>query len=185
MSKAIVRHGQSLLDIAIQYTGSEESLAELARLNNLNITATLTPGAEVELPAVIDKRVVKIFKDGGFMPASDTGSGSITVTMPKIRYVIKTSAANEAIVKPGQSLLDIAIQYLGSEEGLVSLVQLNNLSVNSSLVAGTALKLPAIIDRSVVDYFKAGGYVPAAEISETETLEGIDYWGIEVDFIVQ
>lgn len=185
MSKATVKAGQTLLDIVIQYTGSEESLVALATLNNLGVTDQLSAGTILELPPVVEKRVVKVFRDGGYVPAADAPGGSISVTMPVIRYTVRSTPANVAVVQPGQTLLDIAIQYLGDESGLVSLAQVNNISVTTPLVAGTELKLPAVVNQIVSTYFKSGGYVPAADISDTQSLEGIDYWGIEVDFIVQ
>lgn len=184
MSKATVQAGQTLLDIAIQYCGSSEALVSLAQLNGLSVTEILVAGSELTLPEVIDKRVVRVFTLGGYVPASDGATESITLPLPILRYTIRTTADNIAIVQPGQRLLDIAIQYLGSAEGVVSLAQLNGLSVTDGPPAGTVLKLPAVLDQSVVNYFKTGGYVPATDDAAVATPTGIGFMAIELDNIV-
>lgn len=184
MSKARVQAGQSLTDIAIQYLGSAEGVVQLARLNDLGVTDVLVAGSELTLPAVIDKRVLRVFSVGGYVPASEFTSGSISITLPIQRYTIRTIAGNVAVVKAGQRLIDIAIQYLGSAEGLVSLAQLNNLSVGETLVPGTVLQLPAVINAEVVNYFLTGGHEPATDTDGDIAPGGIGYMGIEFDFKV-
>ena len=50
MAKIIVKHGQSLLDIAIKYYGSAEGVFDLVRRNRLNgITDFVCPGEEIEM----------------------------------------------------------------------------------------------------------------------------------------
>lgn len=69
MSKATVRLGQTLEDIAVQYLGSDESVFALAQLNGLDLTATLSVGQVLRLPDVADRRVRKVFSDEGYQPA--------------------------------------------------------------------------------------------------------------------
>lgn len=69
MSSAVVKLGQTLEDIAVQYLGSEQAVFDLARLNGLALTASLLPGQVLQLPEVADRRVRKIFLDGGYQPA--------------------------------------------------------------------------------------------------------------------
>lgn len=91
-----------------------------------------------------------------------------------------------AVVQQGQCLLDIAIQHCGDATALLSLAILNNLSVTDEVAAGTALELPAIINQGLVDYYKQNGYVPATAIDPDDAiLEGIGFWFLEQDFIVQ
>lgn len=51
MSQLVISSGQSLADVCLQTRGSLEGLYELADLNGLAITATLSPGQVLELPA--------------------------------------------------------------------------------------------------------------------------------------
>lgn len=71
MSKVTVKPGQTLLDVAIQHLGDERAVADLALLNNIDITGTIEPGQELSLPAVANKRAVKVLKDGGNIPATN------------------------------------------------------------------------------------------------------------------
>ncbi len=67
---AIVKSGQSIWDIAIQYCGSADAAFSISRLNNISLTADLTAGAELELPEVIDAAVVKYYTNNGIEPAT-------------------------------------------------------------------------------------------------------------------
>jgi hypothetical protein len=89
----------------------------------------------------------------------------------------------KAIVHPGQSLLDISVQHLGSEEAVFALASLNGLSVTDELTVGDELELPAVIDKRVAAFFTAGGYRPAVG-ADVGILQGIGYWAIFLDFEV-
>lgn len=86
-------------------------------------------------------------------------------------------------VLPGQVLLDVAIQHLGSEEGVYALASLNKLSVTDDLTAGQVLQLPDVVDQRAVHYFFEGGHKPAVG-SDVALLQGIGYWAIFIDFEV-
>lgn len=92
-------------------------------------------------------------------------------------------------VSDNQSLFDIAIQELGSVSSVFELADLNDLSITDYLTPGDELKLPAIKNSDLQDYFRAYNIKPAtdATVSDMDALrdEGIDYWAIEVDFVVQ
>ena len=75
--KVTVKHGQTLLDVAIQYLGNAASVAQLAALNSLDMTSEITPGQILELPDVADKRVVKFLKDGEHVPATNYIDGDL------------------------------------------------------------------------------------------------------------
>lgn len=47
---ALVKHNQSVLDIAVQHFGTLESLLALAYANNLSPTDELVSGGQLELP---------------------------------------------------------------------------------------------------------------------------------------
>ena len=75
--KAKVKAGQTVIDIAVQYLGSQEAAFELAALNDISITEVLASGSELELPDPTDKRVVAFFEEGQYFPAvgSNLGQG--------------------------------------------------------------------------------------------------------------
>jgi len=85
-------------------------------------------------------------------------------------------------VLPGQTLADIAVQYLGSEEAVFELASLNNLNVTTILTPGQILKLPSALAPKVSKFMAAGGYKPASGVDDE--LGGISVWAINVDFIV-
>ncbi len=66
----IVKQGQCLFDIAMQTTGSAESVFELASLNNLSITDDLIPGTVLTTPDVSDGKIVDYYNSEKITPAS-------------------------------------------------------------------------------------------------------------------
>lgn len=88
-----------------------------------------------------------------------------------------------------QSLLDVALQTLGSIEGAIAMCKLNGLSLTSDITPGEELLVPeGIINEDIVNYFKHGNRLIATGYNENELpphLEGISYWAINNDFIVQ
>lgn len=65
-----------------------------------------------------------------------------------------------------QTLADIAIQHLGSIEGVYVLATLNSLSVTDSLYSGQEITLPPVINSRVVTYYKDNEITPATAINE-------------------
>jgi LysM repeat protein len=90
---------------------------------------------------------------------------------------------SKAIVQAGQTLEDIAIQYLGSEQAVFELASINSLELTADLSAGQQLELPDVYDKQVRRVYERGGYQPAA--GGDADLQGINYWIIEQNFIVQ
>lgn len=90
---------------------------------------------------------------------------------------------SKATIQPGQTLIDIAVQHLGSEEGVFALAQLNELSITDELTAGNELELPEVVDKRVTRYFTDGGYRPSVGV-DIDILEGIGYWGVFTEFEV-
>lgn len=95
-------------------------------------------------------------------------------------------------VLTGQSLFDIAIQELGSVEGVFELAEKADVGLTDELVVGVLLNAPVDpLDRQVVDYYKANRIRPATAITRDNTsaggdilMEGIEFWAVEYDFIV-
>jgi hypothetical protein len=80
-------------------------------------------------------------------------------------------------------MLDLAIQYLGSAEGVFALAQLNGLAVTDRPAAGSTVLLPEVVDRRTRQQYVERGYEPAVGV-ETEDGQGIGYWTIGENFIV-
>lgn len=95
-------------------------------------------------------------------------------------------------VLTGQSLFDLAIQKLGSVEGVFELAEKADVSLTDELAVGVLLNAPVDpADRQVADYYKANRIIPATAITKDNTsgggdilMEGIEFWAIEYDFIV-
>jgi predicted Zn-dependent protease len=159
MNSVVVIAGQTLSDVAVAQYGFLDAVAPLAIANGLALTDDLAAGQVLVLP--------EVSKPNNQQPDP-----------------VRTVAPSVATVQPGQTLADLAVQYLGGLDGITSLAALNGLALTEELEAGSILTLPAQRDKRVVAYFARGGYYPATG-EQIELLEGIDYWGIEFDFIVQ
>ncbi len=85
------------------------------------------------------------------------------------------------IVKQGQTLFDIALQYCGSADAAFEIARINNRNITDDPAPGDVLKLPHVRDKRVVKYFADYKLIPASAIIEKK--EGIGYWIIQSDFI--
>lgn len=83
-------------------------------------------------------------------------------------------------VLQGQSLLDIAVQSCGTAEADFLIASLNGLAVTDELKAGQVLEVPQAINKRVADYYDNRNIKPA-----TFQPDGIEYTGIEYDFIIE
>lgn len=97
--------------------------------------------------------------------------------------------ANKVTVLLGQSLVDLCLQTTGSIDGLFAFVLHNGLSITDTPEAGSSLKtIDGNTDKRIHGYYAAHHVRPATGIN-TMALptqpEGIGYWFIENDFIVQ
>ena len=91
-----------------------------------------------------------------------------------------------------QSLFDISIRYTGTIENAFKIAVANGLSLTDDLVPGAQLIIPADAEMNsdVVNYFAGKGIQPATgfefdDIEITPELEGISYWILNKNFIVQ
>ncbi|MEO1049514.1 MAG: hypothetical protein AAFX87_02770 [Bacteroidota bacterium] len=68
-------------------------------------------------------------------------------------------------VQDRQTMLDVAIQYLGDASGGILLAKLNNLSITEQLEAGQVLKVDTeqTIDPKVVNYLKEKDIIPITD----------------------
>lgn len=97
----------------------------------------------------------------------------------------------EVKILNGQTLADIAIQETGWLEGLFDLSVTNGISLTEEIAAGSNLDVadtdvnqPAfrLIKLEEIKPATAFGYVITGE--EEPGQEGIEFWAIEIDFIV-
>ena len=67
-----VLNNQSLLDIAVQYTGTIENAFKIAVANGLSLTDELQPGAQLIIPSDVEMNsdVVSYFSGKGIQPAT-------------------------------------------------------------------------------------------------------------------
>lgn len=98
----------------------------------------------------------------------------------------------QRIILNRQSLLDIVLQECGSLDSIFSLAEQNGIAVTDDLPAGKELEytLEDITQKQVVISLANRGIKPATAISSDLLsdgellLEGVEFWGIEYDFIV-
>lgn len=94
-----------------------------------------------------------------------------------------------ATVRNGQSLFDIALQECGNAESAFELALLNGMTLSDELVNGQIVELPDVAEKMVVKQYAVDNVFPATGITSTqfnETIggEGVEFWGIEFDFVV-
>jgi hypothetical protein len=82
-----------------------------------------------------------------------------------------------------QSLFDISVQECGTAEGVFGLAVENGLSITDALEAGQEIECTDVLQREIHDYYRARNLKPATDIQENSE-EGIEFWKIERDFIV-
>lgn len=68
----VVQHNQSLLDIAIQETGTAETVVAIAIANNISVTQLLEVGAEIVIPedVVGNNEILKYYKKNNIKPVT-------------------------------------------------------------------------------------------------------------------
>jgi len=88
-------------------------------------------------------------------------------------------------VLAGQSILDVAIQHAGSIEAAFELATRNDISLSDELTASEELLETEKVRADIVDYYTRRGFKPATgETLIGDNKGGIEFMGIEIDFIV-
>ncbi len=92
----------------------------------------------------------------------------------------------QAIIQKHQVTMDIAIQYAGTAESLFDLCNLNGIGITDDVAAGTLLMVPDVAEIKPYTFLKLRGVKPVTILLNDGQLvgEGIEFWGIEFDFIV-
>ena len=92
------------------------------------------------------------------------------------------------IVNPNQSILDISLQASGGIETLFDTAAANGVGITDDLLAGQVVDIPGTSNDKVVGYYSVNGIIPATAPTayelEQHPVGGINYMGIEIDFIV-
>ena len=87
-----------------------------------------------------------------------------------------------------QTLLDLALQTSGTAETALELALMNSLSLSDELESGDEITLPDLPkNRQMVKYYNVNGILPATGLKPEFSgivNGGINYMGIEIDFIV-
>jgi hypothetical protein len=102
-----------------------------------------------------------------------------------------------------QSIYDIALQYCGDVTAASAIAKLNNIAPSDDLVVDIPIveqrlydrltHIPGInvilipnelLNKRIVQYYSVNGIAPASSVDESFYFSGIDFWGIEFDFIV-
>lgn len=81
METITVLHNQSIIDIAIQYTGKAENCFELAVYNGISVSDPLTPGTSLKIPPDFenDTDIVDYYLKESLQPASGILDDKITI----------------------------------------------------------------------------------------------------------
>lgn len=89
-------------------------------------------------------------------------------------------------VRNNQCLIDLAMQHAGSAEAAFAMCVQYDLPLSFDLIAGTQFPAPIVENGDVVTLYRTEKSIPCSTITpmSTSRLEGIDYWAIEDDFIV-
>ncbi len=74
-----VLHNQSVLDIAIQHTGSVHNAFSIAAANNMAVSDILTVGSAVVIPGTVtnDPDILGLFKNNNLKPATSITDTSV------------------------------------------------------------------------------------------------------------
>lgn len=89
---------------------------------------------------------------------------------------------DKVYIREGQSLFDVALQAYGAPEYVIQVMLDNGIEdIADAPSAGTEIIVEESSD-AIVRHLKKMGHVP---VTAPQPMEGINYWGIEENFIVQ
>lgn len=90
-------------------------------------------------------------------------------------------------VKHRETLPDVAVLQAGSISGMFELALLNNVSITEDMASGRELNTGAVVNQDILNDLRSRNAKPCHALVNTpgQNLEGIGYWRIGVDFIVQ
>jgi hypothetical protein len=153
-----VLYGHELTDLV-----EEEFLFLTADLNDMGITDNLIVGSIIIIPSLIKRNLKK-------------------ETIKPAAKEIRTRVLN------GQAWVDLVLMLTGDEERLFEICDLNEMGITDEIIAGTIIKSidSAFDKKGVVNALRFA--IPASilnqPMNEEPSTEGIEFWAIEFDFMV-
>ncbi|MDK7376061.1 hypothetical protein QP519_11010 [Weeksella virosa] len=90
-------------------------------------------------------------------------------------------------VQQGQNFLDKVLELTGTIETAIEMADLNGCSVTYSVKINQVIEGSGIRNAMIVQFFRNTPPATAVDVERLDLdskLEGIDYWAIEIDFIV-
>lgn len=81
-------------------------------------------------------------------------------------------------------MFDLAVRYCGSADAAFMIANHNDLSVTSTLLAGTEVTIPEMKRKDIVSYFNNRNIQPATAWNVQSAETGISHWAINIDFEV-
>lgn len=93
---------------------------------------------------------------------------------------------SKQVILKHQALIDLAIQESGDASALFELANLNGIGITDEPLPGSELMMAAIADDRNLKFTRTRKVKPVTIVPRDEELvgEGIEFWGIEFDFIV-
>ncbi|QDU33128.1 LysM domain/BON superfamily protein [Poriferisphaera corsica] len=127
----IVKPNESLYGIALKYYGNGDkwNLIKNANPTRVSDNGSIIAGAKLTIP--FDPKLLKELETN-----TQTSTASATRT--------PTQSSNEITVKPGDTLSELSLRYLGSSKHWKKILAHNNMKDASELRAGMKLKLPTL-----------------------------------------
>lgn len=89
------------------------------------------------------------------------------------------------VIKYKQSLYDIAIEHCGDVRATNMIADMNDISPDDELEYGSEIILPSVYNPSVVNKLNINRIHPASYLNSDSVLEGVNYWAVGLDFVVQ
>lgn len=89
-------------------------------------------------------------------------------------------------VETNQNILDVCLQVYGTLDALFDLALENNMGITDDIQAGQTMQYTQN-SNPIAAYYAGRNHRPATQHNDDHLhiLEGIDYWAIEIDFVVQ
>ena len=146
MAVYTTRENQSLLDVAVQLTGSTDYLIALAALNNRNPTDILPTGTTLtyDETLLLANPTARLFDLNDLKVATATTSLLPTESLPtrlftRIPFPAYVPTPTDYLPRANQSMLDVATQLYGSLDNLVALCAANGKTVAQVAPVNVAL----------------------------------------------
>ncbi|MBQ9434525.1 MAG: hypothetical protein IJU33_00150 [Bacteroidales bacterium] len=96
--KVTVRDRQSVFDLALRWCGDAEVAFAIAELNDMSVSEQIDPDTEIEVPSVMERRVVEYYKQNSIEPATMVEDTNYLITY-KEELIITNN--NENMVENG------------------------------------------------------------------------------------